>query len=70
VIDERLVLGIAKDLHDVLAAGLDVDSNDAHERERCAKLVAEAPRIAEKRERLMARQRRLLAAKKEVLNVY
>ncbi|KAH9965456.1 P-loop containing nucleoside triphosphate hydrolase protein [Russula dissimulans] len=70
VIDEGLVLGIAKGLPDVLATELGVDSHEAHERERCARLLAEAPRAAEKRERLMARQRRLLAAKEEWPNVY
>ena len=45
---DRSVLGITRCLQDALAAGLRLDSHDAHE--RCAKLLAEPPRIAEERE--------------------
>lgn len=67
-IDRQLVLGIAKSLQDALATGLGVDSQDAHE--RCAKLFAEAPRIAEKREKVLVRPKRLSAAKDELLNAF
>ncbi|KAF8504661.1 P-loop containing nucleoside triphosphate hydrolase protein [Russula emetica] len=67
-IDEQLVLGIARGLQDALATGLGLDSHDAHE--RCAKLLAEPPRIAEKREKLVARQKRLLAAQDELLDAF
>jgi hypothetical protein len=67
-IDEQLVLGIARGLQDALATGLGLDSHDAHE--RCAKLLAESPRIAEKREKLVARQKRLLAAQDELLDAF
>ena len=66
-IDELLVLGIAKGLRDALADGLGLDSPDAHE--RCARLIAESPRLAEKRERLLARKSRLERALEEALNV-
>ncbi|KAI0002260.1 hypothetical protein BJV74DRAFT_882338 [Russula compacta] len=67
-IDRQLVLGIAKGLRYALATGLGVDSQDAHE--RCAKLLAEAPRIAEKREKLLMCRKRLSPAKDELLNVF
>jgi hypothetical protein len=67
-IDERLVLGPAKGLQDALAIGLGPDSIDAHE--RCAKLLAEPLRIAERREKLVARQRRLSVAKDELLDIF
>lgn len=68
VIDEQFVLGIARGLQDALASGLGLDSHDAHE--RCAKWLAEPPRVAEKREKLVARQKRLLAAQDELLDVF
>jgi hypothetical protein len=55
-------------LQDALATGLGLDSHDAHE--RCAKLLAEPPRIAEKREKLVARQKRLLAAQDKLLDAF
>ena len=55
-------------MQDALATGLGLDSHDAHE--RCAKLLAEPPRIAEKREKLVARQKRLLAARHELLDAF
>jgi hypothetical protein len=67
-IDERLVLGVARGLQGALATGLGLDSFDAHE--RCAKLLAEPLRIAEKREKLVARQRRLSAAKNDLLDYF
>jgi hypothetical protein len=67
-IDERLVLGVARGLQGALATGLGLDSLDAHE--RCAKLLAEPLRIAEKREKLVARQRRLSAAKNDLLDYF
>lgn len=69
-IDEQLVLGIARGLQDApsLATGLGLDSHDAHE--RCAKLLAEPPRIAEKREKVVACQTRLLAAQDELLDAF
>jgi hypothetical protein len=63
-IDEQLVLGIARGLQDALATGLGYDSHHAHE--RYAKLLAEPPRMAEKREKLFAHQKRLLAAQDEL----
>lgn len=68
VIDEQLVLGIARGLQDALATGLGLDLHDAHE--RCSKWLAEPPRVAEKREKLVARQKRLLAAQDELLDVF
>ncbi|KAI0250048.1 P-loop containing nucleoside triphosphate hydrolase protein [Lactifluus subvellereus] len=62
-IDELLVLGLAKGLQDALSNGIGFDSPGAHE--RCTRLLAESPRIAEKRERLTARQNRLELAQKE-----
>jgi hypothetical protein len=47
-IDEQLVLGIVGGLRYAIATGLGLDSQDA--REGCAKLLAEPPRVAEKRE--------------------
>ena len=67
-IDERLVLGVARGLQGALATGLGLDSLDAHE--RCAKLLAEPLRIAEKREKLVARQGRLSAAKNDLLDYF
>ena len=67
-IDERLVLGVARGLQGALATGLGLDSVDAHE--RCAKLLAEPLRVAEKREKLVARQRRLSAAKNDLLDFF
>jgi Dynamin GTPase effector domain len=67
-IDERLVLGIARGLQDALATGLGLDLHDAHE--RCAKWLAESPRTAERREKLVARQKRLSAAQDELLDVF
>jgi hypothetical protein len=58
-IDERLVLGAASGLQGALATGLRLDSHYAHE--RCAKLLAEPLRMAERRAKLVARQRRLSA---------
>jgi hypothetical protein len=51
-----------------LATGLGLDSQDAHE--RCAKLLAEPPGIAEKRGELVARQERLLTAQDELLDAF
>ena len=65
---EQLSLGFARGLQDALAIGLGLDLHDAHE--RCAKLLVELPRIAEKREKLVARQKRLLAAWHELLDVF
>jgi hypothetical protein len=65
-IDEQLVLGAARGWQGALATGLGLDSIDAHE--KCAKLLAEPLRIAEKREKLVARQRRLTAANDELLD--
>lgn len=65
-IHEQLVLGAARGLQGALATGLGLDSIDA--REKCAKLLAEPLRIAEKREKLVARQRRLTAANDELLD--
>lgn len=67
-IDEQLVLGAARGIQGALARGLWLDSIDAHE--RCAKLLAEPLRIAEKREKLSARQRRLTAASDELLDYF
>ncbi|KAI9508380.1 P-loop containing nucleoside triphosphate hydrolase protein [Russula earlei] len=67
-IDEQLVRGIIHNLQDALTTGLGLDSHDA--REKCAKWLAEPARVAEKREKLSARQTRLLAAKDELLNVF
>lgn len=67
-IDEQLVLGLARGLQDALATGLGLDLLDAHE--RCAKWLAEPPRIAEKRDKLFARQKRLSAAQDELLDVF
>jgi hypothetical protein len=64
VIDEQLVLGIAG-LQDALATGLELDPHDAHE--RCVKWLTERPHIADKREKLVARQKRLSAAQVELL---
>ena len=62
------MLGTARGLQDALATGLGLDSHDAHE--RCAKWVAESPRIAEKREKFLARQKRLLGAQDELFDVF
>jgi Dynamin GTPase effector domain len=67
-IDEQLVLGISRGLQDALATGFGLDSHDA--RERRVKLLAEPPRIAEKREKFIARQKRLLAAQDELLDAF
>jgi len=67
-IDEQLVLGAARGLQGSLVTGLGLDSIDAHE--RCAKLLAEPLRIAEKRVKLVARQRRLTAANDELLDYF
>jgi Dynamin GTPase effector domain len=67
-VDEMLVLGVAKELQGALVNGLGLDSPDAHE--RCARYLAEPPRIAEKRERLVARQKRLMQAQEELQNVF
>jgi Dynamin GTPase effector domain len=67
-IDEDLVLGVAKDLRDALVSGLGLDLPDAHE--RCARYLAEHPRIAEKRDRLSARKNRLELALGELDMVF
>ena len=67
-IDELLVLGLAKGLQDALVNGLGLDSPDAHD--RCARLLAESPRFAEKRERLIARKSRLERAQEEADNIF
>ena len=67
-IDEELVLGIVKGLHDVLMSELGIDSPDVHE--RCARYIAEHPRIAEKRDRLSARKDRLDRAIEELRNIF
>ncbi|KAI0002262.1 P-loop containing nucleoside triphosphate hydrolase protein [Russula compacta] len=66
-IDEELVLGLPRGLHDALVSGLKLDSPDANE--ICARLVAEHPQIAEKRKGLVAYQKKLLLAQKELFNV-
>jgi len=65
-IDEELILGHAKGLHDALVTGLKLDLPDAHE--TCTRLVAESPHVAEKRNSLVASQRRLLLAQEELYN--
>jgi hypothetical protein len=68
VIDEGLVLASAKGLYDALITSLGVDSPDAHE--KCTRWLAEPQRIAEKREKLTTKEKRLLAAEEEILNVF
>ncbi|KAI0295255.1 P-loop containing nucleoside triphosphate hydrolase protein [Russula brevipes] len=68
VIDEGLVLASAKGLYDALITALGVDSPDAHE--KCARWLAEPQRIAEKREKLVVKEKRLLAAEEELLGVF
>ncbi|KAH9965455.1 P-loop containing nucleoside triphosphate hydrolase protein [Russula dissimulans] len=65
-IDEELVLGLAKSLQDVLVSGLKLDSPDAHE--TCARLVAEAPHVAERRKSLLATRETLLLVREELYN--
>jgi hypothetical protein len=67
-VDEELVLGIAKGLQSALVSGLGLELPDAHE--RCAKYLAEHPRIAERRERTMACKNRLLLAQEELHIVF
>ncbi|KAH9976107.1 P-loop containing nucleoside triphosphate hydrolase protein [Lactifluus volemus] len=67
-IDEELVLGVAQGLQDALVNGLGLESPDAHE--RCVKYLAEHPRVAEKRERLLARKNRLELALEELQTVF
>ena len=67
-VDEELVRGAAKGLQRALMDGLGLDSPDAHE--RCTRYIAEHPRIAERRERLVARRNRLLLAQEELQTVF
>ena len=66
-IDEELVLGLSRGLHDALVSGLKLDSPGANE--HCARLLAENPQIAEKRKNLVASQKKLLLARKEFFDV-
>jgi len=65
-IDKELVLGLSNGLHDALISGLKLDSPDAHE--TCARLVAENPNVAEKRNNLAAHHQKLLLCQEELYN--
>jgi Dynamin GTPase effector domain len=67
-VDEQLVLGAAKGLQSALVSGLGLDSPDAHE--RCTRYLAEHPRTAVRREKLVARRNRLLLAQEELQTVF
>ena len=49
-------------------SGLKLDSSDAHE--TCARLIAEQPYVAERRKSLLASQKKLLLAQKELYELY
>lgn len=67
-IDRTLVRGVTRDLQGVLLSGLGVNGPDGYK--RCKMLLSEPEEIAEHRKELEKRQKRLLSAKDELIEVF
>ena len=67
-IDRTLVRGVTRDLEGVLLSGLNVNGPEGYK--RCKMLLSEPEDIAERRRELEKRQKRLLSAKEELIEVF
>lgn len=67
-IDRTLVRGVVHGLEGVLLSGLGVNGPEGYK--RCKMLLSEPEEIAERRKELEKRQKRLLSAKEELIEVF
>ncbi len=67
-IDRTLVRGVTRDLEGVLLSGLGVSGPEGYK--RCKMLLSEPEEMAEQRKELEKRQKRLLSAKEELIEVF
>jgi Dynamin GTPase effector domain len=67
-IDRTLVRGVTRDLEEVLLRGLSVNGPEGYE--RCKMLLSEPEEIAERRNELEKRRRRLVLAKEELIEEF
>lgn len=67
-IDRTLVRGVTRDLEGVLLSGLGVNGPEGYK--RCKMLLSEPEDIAERRREFEKRQKRLLSAKEELIDVF
>lgn len=67
-IDRTLVRGVTRDLEGVLLSGLGVSGPEGYK--RCNMLLSEPEEIAERRNELEKRRRRLVLAKEELIEEF
>jgi hypothetical protein len=67
-IDRTLVRGVTRDLEGVLLSGLGVSGPEGYK--RCKMLLSEPEEIAERRNELEKRRRRLVLAKEELIEEF
>jgi hypothetical protein len=67
-IDRTLVRGVTRDLEGVLLSGLGVSGPEGYK--KCKMLLSEPEEVAERRSELEKRQKRLLSAKEELIEMF